>query len=301
MNSRLFNAAAVGLKGAGKTTYLAALWNLLEETDSGGDAQRPCVRLAQMQPDREYLQSIRGAWLDLENAQRTSLAVTPRIELALEISESADMVTLSVPDLSGETFSAQWETRQATHAYASLAAALDGVLLFVNSTAAGRHNRIVPAKARPAGSVSDGSNVSAASPPVQEPTEDSHKPFSAAMTQPQVQLVECLQFVSFLRSHARPIRVAVIVSAWDLVGKAMRPSEWVERRLPLLYQYLQVQSSVRDFAFFGVSAQGGRWPEDRERLQDEPAILRPYLVEQDERTGDLARPIHWLVSANDNG
>ena len=60
----------LGLPGSGKTTFLAALWHQFEsaEIETAFIAER-------LQPDREYLKSIREAWLACEEISHTSIGI----------------------------------------------------------------------------------------------------------------------------------------------------------------------------------------------------------------------------------
>src|SRR5690606_21208825 len=56
----------LGLPGAGKTTYLAALWHVIESEDVDS-----ALRLAHLHGEHGYLNSIRGKWLDVQHLDRT--------------------------------------------------------------------------------------------------------------------------------------------------------------------------------------------------------------------------------------
>lgn len=264
-----FSLVALGLKGTGKTTYLAALWHLLED-----DLVTSCAKLADLQPDREYLQTIRSAWLELSAAQRTSAGLVQHASLNIQVDGVPDSVKLNVPDLSGELFSAQWETRQTTEFYSSLVKTANGVLLFL-------HPSTIHGGQEAAQAVLSTQDVPAWTP---------------AMAPTQVQLVDCLQFVARFRASASPLRLAVVVSAWDLVRSGLTPRDWFERRLPLLAQFLSSTEGGFDAAYYGVSAQGGRWPEDKDALQGESPASRAFIVDEAGKGADLARPLRWLVA-----
>lgn len=270
MSSNSFSAIAIGLKGTGKTTYLAALWNHVEQGTVAS-----CAKLAALQPDREYLQTIRGTWLQLIAAQRTSTGTVEHVSLRLEVDGHGSPVELNVPDLSGELFASQWETRQTSKAYAALAQGADGLLLFVHPLAVQPRQRITAA--------------------AQSTADSEIKEWAIPFSPTQVQLVDLLQFLTALRGRPKGMRVAVIVSAWDLATDKLSPRDWMERRLPFLFQYLETQGDGFEASYWGVSAQGGRWPEDKQRLQASAPEARPFIVEQLERGTDLALPIRWLL------
>ena len=70
MTSADFKLLMIGLRGSGKTTYLAALWHYLEFAEVEDQ-----LKLPQLQSDRDYLNSIRNNWLALKPVGRTSLRI----------------------------------------------------------------------------------------------------------------------------------------------------------------------------------------------------------------------------------
>ena len=123
-------------------------------------------------------------------------------------------------------------------------------------------------------------------------------PWDPDKTPTQVQLVDLLQF-HILRVNVRsPFRIAVIVSAWDLVcGENMSPEEWFAARLPLLDQYLKANHEMCAVRIYGVSAQGGDVEKDAESLQDEyNPSKRIIVVGKGCNANDLTAPIRWLMN-----
>jgi hypothetical protein len=117
----------------------------------------------------------------------------------------------------------------------------------------------------------------------------------------QVKLVDLLQFVA--ESRETPLRVAVAISAWDLVEKAAaellpkKPPLFLTKQWPLLAQYLESNRESFPFRTFGVSARGGgNTPEEIERLTKlVHARDRVIVVDGDHRSNDLTRPVRWLL------
>ena len=94
------NLLMVGLKGSGKTTYLAALWHYLESAEVGDRLVVP-----QLQPDRDYLNAIRNSWLALRPLERTSMRTKATASLRLQDAKSGAEIEITLPDLSGESIS----------------------------------------------------------------------------------------------------------------------------------------------------------------------------------------------------
>src|SRR4051812_5565967 len=113
----------IGLRGSGKTSYLAALWHLVE----AGELPTALVT-SELQPDRQHLNRIRDNWLQFQEVGRTSLRSQEVISLLLRDTVTGTRIDMTLPDLSGELFRLQWATRKATKFYADLAADPLGVM-----------------------------------------------------------------------------------------------------------------------------------------------------------------------------
>jgi hypothetical protein len=275
----------IGLKGSGKTSYLAALWHLVE----AGEIPIALVG-SQLQPDRHYLNEIRDSWLRFQEVGRTSLRSQEMISLRMHDSASGDAIDLSLPDLSGELFRLQWATRKATKFYADLAANATGALLFIHPGTIRRARRILRGDA--AHSANCGTDQGDAS------SETAAREWTSESSPTDVQLVELLQFVDFLHSPTKRFRIAVVVSAWDLVPDPALPASWLERELPLLSQFLGANGETTPYRVYGVSAQGGDLQKDLERLQAETMPSRRIRVLENtvEVTRDLTAPIRYLLN-----
>ena len=76
----------------------------------------------------------------------------------------------------------------------------------------------------------------------------------------QVQLVELLQFVRYLRNDQK-LNLTIVISAWDLLeaqSHKWKPQDLVKKELPLLWQYAKSNSDIFSVMYYGVSAQGGK-------------------------------------------
>jgi hypothetical protein len=128
--------------------------------------------------------------------------------------------------------------------------------------------------------------------------EEEETPVSSdwqAKTAPtQVQMVELLQFLAEL-SESR-LRLAVIVSAWDLVKEQITPAEWVEKRMPLLWQYIAANPDSFTVSYMGVSAQGGE-RSDVSLLEHEIASQRIKIRAPGGKEHDITQPVRWLMSS----
>jgi hypothetical protein len=273
----------MGLKGSGKTTYLAALWHLVESREV-----ETSLMVSGLQPDREYLNRVRDSWLRFQEVERTSSRSPQEVLLQLDDSATRERIDLTLPDLSGEQFRLQWVTRKATRHFAAFAEESRGVILFVHPTDLVKSHRI---------SMTD---AVISSPRDNRQASSGEREWSPESAPTQVQLVEFIQFVTHLRSSANHFRIAVIVSAWDLVKDPIPPAAWLESHLPLLSQFLAANSDTTPFQIYGVSALGGDLTKDLAALHRENLPGRRVKVVEDARKphSDLTVPIRFLLSIN---
>jgi double-GTPase-like protein len=282
----------VGLRESGKTSFLAALWHLIE----AGEVPT-YLTSSQLQPDREYLNRIRASWLKFQQVGRTSLRDQQTVSLLLRETNTNQSVDLIVPDLSGETFRLQWSTRKATRSFADFAKACAGILLFVHPGHLVKGTRIpVPDEST---LVKEARTLAEMPPAATDELSNGQKPkeWSHDLAPTQVQLVDLLQMMAALHQKQKSYRVGVIISAWDLVRDPILPSAWLENHLPLLYQYLVANSDIVPFRVYGVSAIGGDLVKDLKRLQDEPVPAHRIQVIDTRREAhhDLTSPIPFVL------
>lgn len=277
------NLLFVGLPQSGKTTYLAALWHVLEDQSSTTK-----LKLKQLSGDRTYLNLIVEAWRACTPVPRTTLQ-TDDTTVALHLEgDGFGEFTLSVPDLSGEAFEQQIEHRKMTAAHAALFRGANGVILFVHpdvkkGTQISDQDQIT-ASIGGATAAESGASGHAAVP----------VPWKVEMLPTQAKLVELLQFLLGLVDQR--LSVAVVVSAWDLVADVgQTPLEYVSGRMPLLRQFLDANDDIVDHAVFGISAQGGAIPDDKSKLLELESLKRIKVCHGSESDHDITKPLAWLL------
>ena len=268
----------VGLPETGKTTYLAALDEIIETQQTPGG-----LVSAGFSEDRAYLQPIREAWLRGDDMPRTTAGDAVARLRVLDPASQA-VAELLFPDLKGEKFRAQCEQREWDPSYRARLPEITGILLFIHCEQLAAHQQIGPSW------------------PLQVKKEEFTEgdKWATKHAAKQTKLVELLQFISEVGGAPQPLRVAVMLSAWDCVLKAgeaveQRPAAFVEKEWPLLHQYLASNPERFVVREYGVSARGGG-KEDTLRLlkMDKPAD-RVLLVDEGNRSKDLTRPIRWLL------
>jgi hypothetical protein len=277
------NLLMLGLKGSGKTTYLAALWHYLESAEIGDRLVIP-----RLQPDRDYLNAIRNSWLALRPLERTSMRTKSTASLRLHDSKRDADVVVTVPDLSGESFRLQWFTRKAATSYVEFAKNCTGAFLFIHPEHF-RRTHAIKAKSL------DEDNTDVLGAETAIPISEHWTPEQSST---QVQLVELLQLLLGLIDDVSGVRLAVVISAWDLIEAPVSATNWLERRLPLLSQFLRANSDWLPSEVFGVSSQGGDLDTDRDKLMNSTtASARCMAIRGDSlETVSITAPLQFLLN-----
>ena len=278
-----------GFSEVGKTTLLAALWHVLTSSGEVPGA----LTLASLPKEAEHLNALRDKWQSCESVPRTFVTSEHSLALELARADSVHLGTVVLPDLAGETFTAQWTQRQAPGAMAALFADSCGVLLLVHSTKIHQPERL-----RDQASVANMLEGGATPPNKSEPAPQQAVSWQPEESGTDVQLVDLLQCIRFHMGERREqIRLALGVSAWDLVDNAS-PTDWLRRRLPLLQQYLDANSDSIQLRVYGISAQGGAYDKGTDDLLEKlNPSERIKIVGEDCRPHDVTAPIAWLLSS----
>jgi len=266
------NIALMGLPETGKTSFLAALWHVVESSEL--DSSFLCKKI---QGDRRYLEEIRGKWLKCEELERTKIPEDLiSISILLEREEDNELVTLNIPDLAGEIFNKHFEERSCSIGFNEMMNSSSSLILFVNPMTLHQSQLI--------------SNVNKALGPVSGVIAETSE-FQVRKLPCQVKLVDNLQLISFLKG--RPIdKIAVVVSAWDTLG-GMEPELFIENELKLLSQFLK--NSGSHYKIFGLSALGGDYKNKEVLLEKNNPSDRIKLRYNEKTTSDVTKIIEWCL------
>src|SRR5437660_1534052 len=93
----------IGLPATGKTSFLAALWYLVQH----GEVDHR-LALDRMEGDSKHLNQLSNLWASFELVPRTPTGVERTVSMVLNDTVEKKNVTLTFPDLSGESFMLQW-------------------------------------------------------------------------------------------------------------------------------------------------------------------------------------------------
>lgn len=278
MTDRIYHAI-IGLPESGKTTFLAALWHLIE---AGEVATQ--LTLDRLDGDREYLNAIAECWRQCEKVPRTSGAGETDVSIWIHEPETGRRAKLGFPDLAGESFERQVATRKCRKNYIDGFDDNGGVMLFL--TADRPQDGTTLLDMLPMWDGDESQSVE------QQEWAPDHIP-------QQVQLVELLQFLQRPPFRRIQRRLAVIVSAWDVIAdRRLSPEVWLRRELPLLHQFLQSNGSSFNFRIYGISAQGGNLDKEKDSLLEKIPSERIECFGDGVQPHDLTAPIHWLMAGS---
>jgi len=268
----------VGLPETGKSSFIHALDEVLKHPVTPHD-----LRSYGLAPDRSYIQSGKPKFLAGQKLDRTDRQIEDTsVELLFEHPPTGQRGRLLLPDKKGEIFRDQWVDRQWRKDYRESLEGIAGVLVFVRADEKSRNDELLGTLAKEAGE----SN--------KEP-----RPWNLKDASGQVQLVDVLQFIVERGEVPQPLRIAVLISAWDTVGQAgdlrpRDPTKFLDREWALLAQYLRANPHFFNEKIFGVSAYGGP-PGELGELFEQPPHERAQLTEGTETMRDLTRPLRWLL------
>lgn len=278
-----------GLPETGKTTYLALLYLAM----SNGRAND--LRLGSYGDDREYVNRIAKKLLACEEIVHTEVSEQGRLQLSLELGPEHDAAVLQIPDLSGETWEDAVYERTWSQVVDDMARAASGYLLFVHVTRFDAAPSIasVQAAERALGENDDATPDGPESHPTGAGAAKRYQPT-------QVQIVDLLQLLCEERS-VRPARVGIILSAWDLTDQTLTPAKWLSTNAPLADQYLRANRTWLESKVWGVSAQGGNFQDDTERvtLLEKDAISRAIVLDAEGRPCAIETPTMWVMRSDE--
>lgn len=266
--------AMLGLPRTGKSTYLGALWRLVQDTEV------PAIWEVDFQGDRSHINMLAdqvSAGIEIE---RTEVDTTEGFQL--EVGFAGDhSARLDIPDLSGEATRELVEKRVWRKSLAETVQRADAVMLFVHPDTLALP---IPANFIGADDAPEGDEV----------TEELEFLVEDACT--AAKLIELLENVVDLRPDLWPIRIVVIISAWDRVSGNSTPSDWLEQLLPGVAGILISNPNQVHAAVYGVSAQGGKLPNDKDALLAKGEVrMRVFAANPAGNSVGLWDPLRWAL------
>ena len=289
----------IGLPESGKTTFLAALWELVTERR----VEKALTFDSIGENDHSYLQKIVKVWRKATEQARTRLNGLSAVRMNLK-DRDGNVVEVAMPDAPGEDFRAMWENRELGRVLGDSLAS-GNVMLLVNG------NKV---KA-PAWVTERAAQRKAMG---KQKAEALVKEWNPSLAPTQVQLVDLLQLISHAPVGRAGRRIVVMISAWDKVeGEKLTPDAFLTAKMPLLAQYIEAGRDSWTSRVYGVSAQGGEYDGNEDNAElvevgvqkkkrvkgrdadslrevDIPAD-RIRLVFGEQESNDLTEPLQWLM------
>ena len=289
------NIILLGLHASGKTTFIAALWQLLYQESY----KKYPFTLFEPPEDRSYLVEIHKCWKYFKEVDRTG-DEKQKIKLQLKINKEQQH-TFTFLDVSGELFNECFKERHWDDSFDDYVKNADGVILFIN-----------PLKINHPNTISEVYEIFYEVFLKQEYPfdidsffEDMEIPWKISRwdandSPSQVKLIELLQIVS--KRCQSNIRLMIIVSAWDAIQfNNISPELWLARRMPLLMQYLLSNFSIGiDLTFFGLSAQGAPYKNKEEqeiakqKLKHLNTLDRIIVAKMKNKQGTMFDILKWI-------
>jgi hypothetical protein len=295
MNS---NFVIIGLPGSGKTTFLAALWHIIEAEETA------CrLKLDRYSGDLKYLNAIAQAWRTFKKVPRTSQVGDTDIVIRLLDSETGAVGDAFFPDLAGETFDLLVEARRCSAAFFQNTQSEDGILLFISADSKQdglsiiELNSMMPASESP---LKQGPIEAPKVDPDVDAKADDLVEWEPKKIPAQVRIVQILSDLTRAPFAARRRKIVLVLSAWDVVASTgTTPASWLAAQMPLVDQFLRSNKELFETQIFGVSAQGVNL--DDGAAVDRAATMTPShrisIVGQSESGHDITEPLAWLISA----
>ena len=298
-----------GLSGAGKSTFAAALWHLVDSHEI-----RTVLAKGRHSGNFRYLEKIAKQWCDGWRLERTKSEEVEDVRISLRHEETEAEFSLEFRDIAGESLETAFATRYCDTEFVELVKRADGMLLFVSAIRQMDDVTILDIEAhigddnRDDADDDDGDDdddaegaASAEEGRQDHTAKPEDPPFDPAKTPLQVRLVDLLQSLRCNPFDKKPFRIAVIVSAWDQTEEHL-PDVWLAKKMPLLDQFLRGGEVADALRVYGVSAQGGIFPKKGEKndagrkeiMSIRPASKRIRVVGHGAGVHDLTHPVRWL-------
>lgn len=275
----------IGLPGSGKTTFLAALWHLINSQD----VETHLAFHSLGKGNIAHLNAIAEQWRDAKVQERTASGGLQMVTMNL-VDSSKVALQVTFPDVPGEAYTKMWEDRECDIEVVDTLMA-DSVLLFIHADNIESPKWVVDevAMCKALGIALESEEII---------------PWHPKLAPTQVQLVDLLQLLSTDPLGVGPRRLAIMLSAWDkAAGEGLSPQEFLSSNLPLLKQYLSSNVDGWNVRIYGVSAQGGDYDDKKSEPKAEAEVARNHaspsmrikLVGDGADSQYLTEPLAWLM------
>ena len=269
-----------GLPKAGKTTYIAALWDIIQRRQGDFDLQ-----FTTNPENATYLNEIWEYWVKMENIERSKTPAPDDIKINVRRKGDGQEMELCIPDFMGEQFQKIID-RTLSENIKKWIESSDRMLYFINTLEDG--------------SKDDMDEEEEANPEGADRQEEREKALPLTPER-MMDVSQNLMVLKYIVTHTNMKKIAIGISAWDKkMGAGQTPEEYLKRRSPVLYNFIKYH--FEDVLYFGVSAQGFDYSnkaekatEMREKARQSNRAFIAYATEET-LSSDLTRPLNYLIS-----
>lgn len=271
------NCLLAGLPDTGKSTYIGGLWYNLQNqsTKMVMKASRELV------DDTQRLESLSEKWLEGVRVDRTTEDKSSSVELRIEQKDNGNVLTINIPDFSGETFRQIIEMTSSKD-LDDWCEAADTLFYMAN--------KLTP------GHFEDDTNIGIAED--EKEGNEEVPPFNTQIMSASAQNIMVLKYL-FGRKNFK--KVIFAISCWDKMTENgtqhENPDTWLKKQSPALYNFLKHHQS--NSIIIGISAQGLDYNEvkDIDFITNKTISGERAFVEiGDEIKYDLSLPLYMLIN-----
>ncbi len=270
-----------GLPSSGKTTFLGALSYLAENNEVDKE-----LELVGLPTERYFFNELAEQWVCCEPMLRTKVSSSEKIEMTLK--KNDQLFLIEMPDLSGETWSELWAEHELDTKLISFLNETSGIVFFIHA------DKLVAPM-----SICDESSIAQQELSCNTDNLKFEKWNPTEHTPTQSIVVDLLKKISSQLEGCNK-KLAIVLSAWDTITDGSSPIGFIEKELPLLFQYLDCKFDYEYVDIFGVSAQGGNLDEKKEKgilLDiDEPSKRIKITKNGTVYSEDLTQILSWVVN-----
>lgn len=271
------NCLLAGLPDTGKSTYIGGLWYNLQNQST-----RMVMKASrELVDDTQRLESLSDKWLEGVRVDRTTEDKSSSVELRIEQKDNGNVLTINIPDFSGETFRQIIEMTNSKD-LDDWCEAADTLFYMANKLEPGHFE--------------DDANID--SPEDEEKKNEEVPPFNSQRMSACAQNIMVLKY---LLERKRFKKMIFAISCWDKVtgngANPENPESWLKSHSPALYNFLK--NHQPDSIIVGISAQGL----DYEEIDDDAVITnktksgeRAFVEIGDEIKYDLSLPLYMLIN-----
>lgn len=261
--------AFLGLPGTGKSTYLGTFWHFVDETTVSA------VEEAGTASNLAHVQELASRASGLRAPDRTPFAADNRFDVPVRFKEAGE-ARLVIPDRSGEQLQQMIERRQWPRLLRADLDSVSGILFFVHPD-----DVHLPLGIEIMGPSAAGSNETA-------------EPFSNHQACTAAQLIDVLENVLEATSAKWPLRVAVMISAFDEID-GRTPGAWFAEKLPAVDAMLRNDPDRASTRVYGVSALGGSLSQRQDVFKKGRLHKRAWVRDSAGDPAPFVEPVQWAL------